>query len=79
MEGAEEQGRLLDRMRDDMQKLTLLWCRKSSPLMTSRAIFAPLLYQLRLAAKGPCRACLKSPPCSIYGWSCSTVTNHHCM
>ena len=30
--------------------------------MTSRAICAPLLYQLRVADKGPLKACFKSPP-----------------
>ncbi len=45
--------------------------------MTSRASFPPLLYQVRLAAKGPFRACLKSPPCSSHLWSSSLVINHH--
>lgn len=79
IESEEAQSRLLDRTRDNVQKLTLLQCKKWRPLITSRASFAPLLYQVRLAAKGPCRACLKSPPCSSYHWMSSTVSNHHHM
>ncbi len=59
------------------QKLTPWQCKKWRPLMTSRAIWAPWLYQLRVADKGPLNACFKSPPCT--NTSNSQVSGHSVM